>query len=393
MGFKKSESIDITKKRDQYSFRFCNFFDDKSRELEEIIRRQLLCPNAIIDDSGKEREISWPTISYWQSYHFLDFQKRPFYLLQMTNTNTNFHHQIVVMVERSKLPLFQFGVSEKWVTSSNADLQDDQIELVRELLYFCKNHTPLISLRIQSYIPQFKTIEKTYENLYSLGFHKVAPRSYVKTRMIDLRPPIDEIAAGFSSNARARLKIKMKDLDEVEIKDISDLDAVPHLQNALNASYQRSIKKDCPYNFNPLMMSMNKYQKEIIMLGFFFKRDQNFPKAFVTGISHCHIVEFSVGGSMSDQNLRRYPFNHQLMWELAVRFKKNGCSFFDMGGISSGSENDHLSGITAFKRFFPGFELSVGQEMQKIFKPNYHFLYFALQSVTLILKKAINPNR
>jgi hypothetical protein len=316
--------IKIELQRGEYKFIFSNYFDEKARNFEDIkIRSSKNDHFIIVDDDGISRQLPWPNLSFWQSYHYLDNQKNPFYVLQMSNTRTDHHYQIVVNVEVSRIELFKIGTVHQWIMRENENGSDDRIsdqhELIKQLKFFCLNHSGLMSLRIQPYMPGKMALQETQNLLSPLGFKDVAPKTYTKTRLIDLRPSIEEMLSVFSANGRARLKIKTKESDNVEIKEINDISSIPYLQEALNASYKRSVDNECPYDFTPLFLSSKQFEQDIVMLGFYFKDSENIPKAFITGINHGSVVEYSVGGSLSDSRLRQYPFNHLLMWQLALR--------------------------------------------------------------------------
>jgi hypothetical protein len=380
--YKSKKIFEVQVRRGDLNFRFSNSFSKTSKDFEDNqIRSKGHEEISFIDDSNISRSALWPNISHWQSYRFINNQNKEFYLLQMSNERTNCHYQIVIRVETSRLALFKTGIIQQWIMKTDEDSSIDQYDLIKELMHLCKNHTKLMSVRMQPYMPGTKKLESVHKLLSELGFIEVGPVSNIKTRMIDLRPSIEDLLSSFSANGRARLKIKSKDIDKVEVKEICNVATIPFLQNALNASFKRSIKKECPYNFLPLFLRATQFANEVIMLGFYFKEEASEPKAFVTGIGHGSIVEYSVGGSLSDSRLRQFPFNHILMWQLAIRAKNNGSELLDMGGITSGADDDALGGITNFKRFFPGFELSTGREMELKLRPKYIFFYSLLSSL------------
>ena len=174
--------------------------------------------------------------------------------------------------------------------------------------------------------------------LNSLRFTYTAPTSYTQTRFIDLRPEVSDILALFNANGRVKLRIK------------------------------------------------DKHNNDVSIIGFYLKGAPLEPKAFITGVRHHHMVEFSVGGSRSDERLRKFPFNHILIWQLILRSKKQGGHLFDMGGISSEAAGDELQGISAFKRLFPGFELKVGSEMHLPLRPPRAFTYSVMQKISRALQ-------
>lgn len=372
--------INLEIKRGHYQFRFFNFFDQKAKDFEDQnIRRNNHQPFFIQDEDQIRREIPWTDLTYWQSYHYHAFQDAPFYVLQMSNTATDKHYQLAIQVEISKISLFQIGTIEKWVANTLEESYLDLNELINQLLYFIKKHTPLMSIRIQPYMPGNALLEKVCNLLALKGFNEICPKSYTKTRMIDLRPSISDILNAFSANGRARLKIKDKELEKVEVKEIFEASTIPHLQNALDDSYKRSVEKECPFNFSPFFNSKKSFSTDVALLGFFYKDEPLCPKAFITGINHGKIVEYSVGGSLSETKLRQFPFNHILIWQLALKSKMNGSELFDMGGITDKEDAGHLSGISNFKRFFPGFEITTGREMQLTTRPTFLRIYLFMQ--------------
>ncbi|MBC7539652.1 MAG: peptidoglycan bridge formation glycyltransferase FemA/FemB family protein [Bacteriovorax sp.] len=382
----KKDILNIQFQYEDYHFRFSNSFDKDSREFEENkIHPKTLSQLSFTDDSNISREISWPNLSHWQSYHFFENQSLPYYFLQMSNERTQNHYQIVIRVETSRIALFKKGIIQQWIMKTDTDSLSDQKELIKQLVQFCKVHTNLMGLRVQPYMPGSTSLDFAQQLLNQFGFIEAGPMANVKTRMIDLRPPVEEILSSFSANGRARLKIKPKAQEVIEVKEINSLMEIPFLQDALNASFNRSIKKECPYNFHPLFKRLTQFPSEVVMLGFYFKEHHSRPMAFVTGIGHGNIVEYSVGGSLSDTRLRQFPFNHILMWQLALRSKDNGVEFLDLGGISNGDDDDALMGITNFKRFFPGFELSTGREMEVELRPRYIYFYTKFQNLVRCL--------
>lgn len=386
----RSALIDVELKTAEFSFRFCNFFDSKSREFEEKkIRSQDSKQFFITDDDGDEKIMSWPPISYWQSYHYLDYQNAPYYFLQMSDLRTDSHYQISITTEVSKISLFQVGTIHKWIMDTENNSIINQKEFIQKLIFFCKRYTSLMSLRIQPYMPGEESLIKTHQLLSPLGFNSVLPKAYIKTRIIDLRPSVEDMLKSHSANGRARIKIKEKNQEDAFVKDVSKTKETSYLQKALNESYLRSANQLCPYDFSPLLKSSIDYSKEVVMLGFYLKEAVTNPKAFITGITHNDIVEFSIGGSVSDSKLRQFPFNHILMWQLILRSKENGAKFLDMGGISTGNQENQLSGINNFKRLFPGFELTIGHEMQNTLRPTLMSLYTFIQRLVSKIKQGM----
>ncbi len=119
--------------------------------------------------------------------------------------------------------------------------------------------------------------------------------------------------------------------------------------------------------------------KALLIIGFFLVENFNEAKAFVMGVFSDSIVEYAVGGSLSDPKLRSFPYNYILIWKLIEEAKARGALILDMGGITDESESDPLAGISRFKRYFPGFETRIGCEGLIRIKTLHYFLFFFLQ--------------
>lgn len=377
--------LDYTKA--QYHFRFTNSINQQVISFEETNIRQRPNQQLVIrDEDDEERELTWPSLSYWQSYRYYQEQSGPYYIYQVTSLKNQKHYQFIINQEKSKFSFFGQGVIEKWVLNLHYDSQEDLIVCMTELIHLLKNQTQLMSLRVKPYMPGLKSLNLIEQFLSPIGFFNVSARSYEKTRLMDLRPETSLILNSFSANGRARLKIKTKDCELVEVKEINSHQAIPHLQKALDESYFRSVQKGCTFNFTPLIRSARSLTQDVLFLGFYFKESPLTPKAFVSGIIHGPLVEFSVGGSLSDEALRSFPFNHILLWKLAMITQSRGVEFFDLGGITSADSTDPLRGISTFKRFFPGFELTTGKEMEINLQPHLKILYTFLFSI----RKSLN---
>lgn len=383
------DQIDVRKIVGNNHFRFCNFFDQESRDFEDKISNSRLRFHTLIDDSGMTREVEWPNISFWQSYKYLsnlDQSYEKFYVLQLHNTFNNHYYQIALRLEISRISFFQFGEIQKWIVALSDESVEDQKNLIRELILLLKTHTIVSSLRIQVYMPGDFAIKLVTDLLQSVSFNPVQERSYSKTRLFDLRDSTDNILKKFSSNGRARLKIKEKDSCRIVLNEIREINSIPHLQKALSDSYSRTLGKgEGDYNFKPLIKCANDFENEVLIFGFYFKELLNVPKAFITGVKHLNVTEFSVGGSVSEGELRQYPFNHLLMWNLALKAKKYGSQFIDMGGIAREENHPNMAGINKFKRYFPGFELTVGNEMAINLRPNRIQVYSLIKKLIALI--------
>ncbi|MGE5085509.1 MAG: hypothetical protein ACM3MG_04360 [Bacillota bacterium] len=237
--------IDVELHNRDFSLRFFNKFDDRARLFEEDIRKQSLPTYEVKDEKGITRQLMWPNLSYWQSYRHLDHSHRPFFVLQAIDRITGLLHQIAISVEVSKVSLFQNGVVQKWIPLGPMQHPDRLRKLLSWLIHFCHQHTKVMSLRLQPYLPGDEPLNISKDILSSLRFESINPTAYTETRFVDLRPDVSEILGLFNANGRVKLRIKDKHAEEASVQDILDATTAPFLQKALTESFLRSAKKEC----------------------------------------------------------------------------------------------------------------------------------------------------
>ncbi|MFH0856747.1 MAG: peptidoglycan bridge formation glycyltransferase FemA/FemB family protein [bacterium] len=81
----------------------------------------------------------------------------------------------------------------------------------------------------------------------------------------------------------------------------------------------------------------------------------------------------------ADYEARNLMSPYLLQWETIKDAKKNGCAYYDFGGISE--VKDDWQGITKFKKGFGGFELTYGGTYDAPFKKARYGLYVAVKKV------------
>lgn len=335
---------------EKYRCRFFDRFDEESREFEDRLR----------SDPMVVESIPWPRISFWQGYRHLQSIPNKYFVLQMIRKDSNKAYQMAVIDHASRIPGFNRGVIPYWIPSLEPDSREDQADLLRTMLALCREHTSLMSLRVHSYIPGDPALDVAESILSESGFGACDREAPGKTRIIDLRPPIGEVLALFPTKVRTKLKVKKP--EEVSVAELATRDHIPELQSALNDSFQRSASEEYKYDFESLFTILERSPEAAAAFGFFLSDDSNSPKAFVSGVASPPLFEYTIAGSRSNARLRLFKFNYILLWRLVESAKARGALTFDMGGITDGSPDDPLAGISDFKRRFPGFEVSVGRE-------------------------------
>ena len=323
--------------------------------------------------------LPWPRISYWQGYKYLQSTSGRYFVLQMTRKDSTNAYQLAILEQSSRIAFFKNGIAPYWIPSLEAGSYRDQSELLEMAHKLCLEHTSIMSLRIHAYIPGDPALEIAELLLRESGYGECEQQAPTKTRIIDLRPPINEILAQFP--AKVRTKLKLKKPEEIRVSELNVREHLAELQSALNDSFSRSSAQQGNYDFESLSKTLENSPGEAAALGLFLSDNFGIAKAFITGVASFPLFEYTAAGSRSEARLRQFPFNYILLWRLVEIAKVRGSLLFDMGGITDGGPDDPLAGISDFKRRFPGFEMSIGRERLLIINTLRWNLFVMLQGL------------
>jgi lipid II:glycine glycyltransferase (peptidoglycan interpeptide bridge formation enzyme) len=198
------------------------------------------------------------------------------------------------------------------------------------------------------------------------GFSQVsAERTYERTLVIDLAREEDEILAGFHATARRHIRSVAK--HPVVVTNLeSEIDA-PRLQQLLEESVGRTGGSSQSNNWRALVRLSNS-SPELSRIAILKRTDRVGPEsilAFAHGCMHGDVAQYSQSGATRGSDLK-IPMSYALMWDLIRWARENGARWFDLGGITPGTNEagEALGGISDFKRYFSKLELEVGQEWQ-----------------------------
>ncbi len=235
-------------------------------------------------------------------------------------------------------------------------------EVTLEALAELAKGTPRV-LRMQVNVFSRDGRQAIGETLEKLGFHEIRPpSSYQHTLGIDLRPTEDKIQASFTRDARKRIKEAVEmSLRSVVITDPVYVDRINELQQG---ALQRTGGYKPLQDWQNILAVSQEHPNLSCVVGL-FQGEETKPEnmgAFGWGLNHGDYVEQRAAGS-TRQTDARIPYGYLVVWNLAQWAKSIGAQWFDMGGVTvaEGDEN-HLEGISRFKRYFSREILEVGAE-------------------------------
>jgi len=357
-----------------YRFRFFDRFDDEARQFEDRLRSE---PAVVAS-------IPWPRLAFWQGYRHLQTTSDRFFVLQMTRADSDRSYQVAVVERASMFPFFKSGLVPYWIPRLEPESLPEQAELLSCLKGLCLKHTSVMSLRVHAYVPGAAALDVAERLLRENGFENCDRHSPARTRILDLRPPIEDILAQFPKKTRTLLQTKRP--DEVRVKELARREQIPELQSALDDSFHRSVAKSFHYDFESLFGTLEKFPGAAAAFGLCLSDDWNSLKAFIAGVASPPLFEYTAAGSRTNARLRQLPFNYILLWRLVETAKALGASTFDMGGITDGGPGDPLAGISFFKRRFSGLDVDIGREFALRIRPGRCRLYSLLRAVNRAIR-------
>lgn len=202
------------------------------------------------------------------------------------------------------------------------------------------------------------------EALAARGFTPTPVNGYVRTIAVDLRPDEDAILASFSRSARRN--VRALDKHPVTLRPIVDEALIPRIEALYRETFARTGGAVVMPDFR-LPIASTRTAPHVSRFSGLFRDDDPSPEglvAFAWGQHHGDRAEYSHGASSRQPDLK-VPLVYPLLWDLMSWARREGAVWFDMGGVTLGTDaspDDPLGGISDFKRFFSEEMVEVTEE-------------------------------
>jgi hypothetical protein len=198
----------------------------------------------------------------------------------------------------------------------------------------------------------------------SLGYERAAePTRYVRTVGVDLGPSEQEVLASFASSARRFIRDPGKKGYRVE--PITEVRWADRMHELFVETLERTGGGLGAPDWSRLIAFARGHPGLLRIVGTFGPSDPA-EGSLVAFASARHNGDHAVyADSASTRRLETTVAVHYApMWALMAWAKSEGCTWFDLGGITDGTRvsADPVGGISDFKRRFNGDELLVGHE-------------------------------
>jgi hypothetical protein len=189
-------------------------------------------------------------------------------------------------------------------------------------------------------------------------------RRYAQTAVVDLTPPEAKLFEGLDKKTRQHIRRTAR--KGVEVRPIMDVALAGRVEELLRESLGRHGGQYQPRNWAARIGLSQRCPAWSRLVGL-FRTDVSGAAsllAFAWGQHHGDHAHYDAAGATRANDLK-VPLAHALVWDLMGWAKGHGARWLDLGGITEGTfgdGQDHLGGISDFKRGFSTAVVEVGGE-------------------------------
>lgn len=214
----------------------------------------------------------------------------------------------------------------------------------------------VLRLTVEVFSQDGETRARLGELLAQGGFARAAiTRNWRTTLTLDLRPSEDELLASFSTLARRALRSVAK--LPVQVRPVDDTRLADRLEGLSRETFARTGGRyEGLWDWAGVVELSRRIPDAARLVGL-FRTDREGPDAllgFAWGWWNGQSVSYVAGASSRPSDLGRVWVVHPLFWDLILWAKRGGATWFDLGGVTTGTtgSGDPVGGISDFKRLF-----------------------------------------
>jgi hypothetical protein len=202
------------------------------------------------------------------------------------------------------------------------------------------------------------------DTLSALGFRRVSePRMYERTVALDVGPSVDATFAGLDKTARRHIRAPAK--RGFEVRPVTDVALASRVEAIVAETFNRTGGAYRPLPWDAIIEWSIKAPSVSRIVGLFDGADASAAGliAVAWGCNHGSHVTYEVGAGTRKPELGSMPVSYAPLWHL-IEWAHGlpGVSWFDLGGATTGRDDDPLRGNLEFKRYFSERIIDVAQE-------------------------------
>lgn len=326
-----------------------------------------------VTDNLLSNDNAFQTAALWHQHGWFESTQQIFWLVQMT-TAAGVQAQIALQQTASKVLPGQIVLRGKRLP---ADLPIEMLTaaltaLTRLPLRLRYN---ILKIHLEMFFqPQLDGQDRQplRAQLKELGYTPVVSTVYPHTLQIDLTQDLKQIFAGLHKTARRHIRAVEK--NPVSIMPIAEHRYAERLDQLLDAVMRRTGGTKDKLNWQQTLDFCRNHPDKAQIFGL-FDNNKHGPQsllAFAMGINHGNCVEYNIAAVCRETTIRM-PMAYGPAWAMIEWAHKQGCSWFDFGGVTQGvasqgaspdesrrdestkesvNNYDPLAGISDFKRYF-----------------------------------------
>jgi hypothetical protein len=206
---------------------------------------------------------------------------------------------------------------------------------------------------------------------------------------MDLAGDEEQIFARLHATGRRHVRAVAR--APVELRPITDPVLAPRLDALVRDAFTRTGGRYEPEDWTAIV-SLSAREPHLSRVVGLFKTGSQGAEAllsFAWGRMHGDHADYAAGASTRAADVRA-PLGYGTIWDLVRWAKREGASYFDLGGITEGrhGSDDPLGGISDFKRYFGGTVAEVGEEWMLEPNPLAARLARSLAKVAALARRA-----
>lgn len=236
--------------------------------------------------------------------------------------------------------------------------------LLGEIARYAAQHGRVLRVVVEIECRAEPLREIMHRTLAALAFREVpATRIPARTLAIDLVQGEEKILASFNSSTRR--KIRQASMRGLEIVPITEPVYSGRMNELLAETFARTGGQAPVVEWAAIMAICRELPHRSRLIGVFLGpgRAPQELLAYGWGIHHGERAVYGTGASTRVPHMQ-LSLLYPVMWDLIVWAKREGATWFDLGGITPGTKesDDPRGGISDFKRGFSREAIAIGEE-------------------------------
>jgi hypothetical protein len=201
--------------------------------------------------------------------------------------------------------------------------------------------------------------------LKAASFVRTSSRMYARTLALELEGSDEEILAKLSKSARSNIRAPAK--RGLKLQVIDDPAYAGRIESLMTESFEHT-KSRAPSQAWKNIIELSAQAPTTSRVVGLFDPTLSGPEALLSvawGCAHGAYASYEAGAMARSAKRSNTPLGYAPLWDLIVWARREtSATWFDLGGVSSGDEDDVTAGISGFKQYFSKQVVDVGEEWQ-----------------------------